>query len=92
MRAFHSDPAVKSQLVDRLKAYAEAGAIINAENVWKDGKGSPSGCVLHDAGLASRPERTGMPKAVNTTNFNSSNAIALVVAAGGRGGVACDPA
>jgi hypothetical protein len=63
MQAFHNDPAVKSQLVDRLKAYAEAGAIINAENVWKDGKGSPSGCVVHDAGLAVWPERTGMPKA-----------------------------
>jgi hypothetical protein len=63
MQAFHNDPAVKSELVDRLKAYAEAGAIINAENVWKDGKGSPSGCVVHDAGLALWPERTGMPKA-----------------------------
>jgi hypothetical protein len=64
MQAFHNDPAVKSLHVDRLKAYAEAGAIINAENVWKDGKGSPSGCVVHDGGLALWPERTGMPKAL----------------------------
>jgi hypothetical protein len=63
MQAFHNDPALKLQLLDRLKANAEAGAIINAENVWKDGKGSPSGCVLQDGGLASWPERTGMPRA-----------------------------
>jgi hypothetical protein len=63
VQAFRNDPAVKAQLLERLKAYAEAGAIINAENVWKDGKGSPSGCVVHDAGLALWPERTGMPKA-----------------------------
>jgi hypothetical protein len=63
MQAFHNDPAVKSRLVERLKAYAEAGAIINAEHVWKDGKGSPMGCVVHDAGLALWPQRTGMPKA-----------------------------
>src|ERR1700676_3782364 len=63
MQAFHNDPALKSQLVDRLKTYAGAGAIINAENVWKDGKGSPLGCVVQDAGLALWPERTGMPKA-----------------------------
>jgi hypothetical protein len=63
VQAFHNDPAVKSQLVDRLKAYAEAGAIINAENLWKDGKGSPMGCVVNDTGLALWPERTGMPKA-----------------------------
>jgi hypothetical protein len=37
--------------------------MINAENVWKDGKGSPSGCLLEDGGLASWPERTGMPRA-----------------------------
>ena len=63
MQAFHNDPALKSQLLERLKTYAEAGAIINAENVWKDGKGSPSGCLLQDGGLASWPERTGMPRA-----------------------------
>jgi hypothetical protein len=28
MQAFHNDPAVKSQLVDRLKAYAEAGVVV----------------------------------------------------------------
>jgi hypothetical protein len=64
MQAFHNDAAVKSRLVDRLKADAEAGAIINAENVWKGGKGSPSGCVVQGEGLTLWPERTGLPKAL----------------------------
>jgi len=64
MQAFHGDTAAKSHLLDRLRVYAEAGAIINADNVWKDGKGSPVGCVVESTDLGLWPQRTGMPKAL----------------------------
>jgi hypothetical protein len=62
MPAFYDDPEVKALLLARLKTYAEAGQILNAEGVWKDGRGSPAGCVVEATGLALWPERTGMPK------------------------------
>jgi hypothetical protein len=66
MQAFHNDPMVKTQLLDRLKRCAETGAILNAAHVWKDGKGSPVACMVDAADLALWQQRTGIPKAVGS--------------------------
>ena len=64
MQAFHGDPAVKRELLARLKAHAQAGEVINRANVWQDGKGGPVACLAHDTDLAVWQQRTGMPRAV----------------------------
>jgi hypothetical protein len=62
--AFHADPALKREMLARLKTHALRGEVINAANVWKDGKGGPVSCMVHDTDFAVWQERTGIPKAV----------------------------
>jgi hypothetical protein len=66
MQAFHADPAVKLEILTRLKLHAECGEIINRANAWNDGKGGAVGCMVHDSDLAVWQERTGIPKAVGS--------------------------
>jgi hypothetical protein len=64
MQAFHADPAIKQEFLDRLQAHAEAGEILNRASVWHDGKGGPVACMVHDTDLAIWQARTGIPRAV----------------------------
>jgi hypothetical protein len=66
MQAFHADPAIKQEFLDRLHVHAEAGAILNRASVWNDGKGGPVACMVHDTDLAVWQQRTGIPKAVGS--------------------------
>jgi hypothetical protein len=64
MQAFHADPAIKQEFLDRLQAHAKAGEILNRASAWNDGKGGPVACMVHDTDLAVWQQRTGIPKAV----------------------------
>jgi hypothetical protein len=66
MQAFHGDPAIKQEFLDRLQAHAQAGEILNRASVWNDGKGGPVACMVHDTDLAIWQQRTGIPKAVGS--------------------------
>src|SRR5450756_39182 len=64
MQTFHNDPAIKQEFLSRLSSHSAAGGILNAANVWKDGKGSPAACMVGAIDLALWQQRTGMPKSV----------------------------
>jgi hypothetical protein len=64
MQAFHGEPGLKQDFLDRLQAHAQAGEILNRVHVWDNGRGSPVACMIHDTDLAVWQERTGIPKAV----------------------------
>jgi hypothetical protein len=66
MQAFHADPAIKQEFLDRLQAHAQAGEILNRASVWNDGKGGPVACMVHDTDLAVWQQRTGIPRAVGS--------------------------
>jgi hypothetical protein len=66
MRAFHADPALKQEILARLKTHAQAGEILNCAHVWDDGKGGPVACMVHDTDLAVWQQRCGIPKAVGS--------------------------
>jgi hypothetical protein len=66
MQAFHADPALKQEFLDRLNAHAQAGEIVNRANVWSDGKGGPVACMVHDTDLAVWQQRTGIPRSVGS--------------------------
>jgi hypothetical protein len=66
MQAFHADPAIKQEFIDRLQAHARAGEILNRASVWNDGKGGPVACMVHDTDLGVWEQRTGIPKAVGS--------------------------
>jgi hypothetical protein len=66
MQAFHADPAIKQEFLDRLQVHAEAGEILNRASLWNDGKGGPVACMIHDTDLAVWQERTGIPSAVGS--------------------------
>lgn len=49
MKAYHSDPEVKTAILVQLRAHAEADELVKGV-YWKDGKGCAVGCTLHVAG------------------------------------------
>jgi hypothetical protein len=64
VQAFHNDPALKQEFISRLSGHAQAGELLNAASSWKDGKGSPVACMVHDTNLIVWQGQTGIPKAV----------------------------
>jgi hypothetical protein len=66
MQSFHNDPAVKVEIVHRLRAHAAAGEVRNAPTHWKDGAGSPAACMVDDPSLSVWQQRLGIPKALGS--------------------------
>jgi len=63
MFAFHNQPAVKAEYLDRVKAHYKADEIIHGI-YWQNGKGCAVGCTIHSDDHALYETELGIPMAL----------------------------
>lgn len=60
MLAYHGNPKIKAQYLDRIRAHAAADEIIKGQ-YWKNGKGCAVGCTIHSGDHAAYEDELGIP-------------------------------
>ena len=61
MKAFHSDPALKEQILTQLQAHYDADEIIKGV-YWENGKGCAVGCTIHSRHHKNYETKLGIPE------------------------------
>ena len=64
MLAFHNDPAVREQYLNRVAAHASADELLQGYGYWRGGKGCAVGCTIHGSTHKSYETELGIPEEI----------------------------